>query len=370
MSEDRNKFLIWAPSNTANVMTEEDYSDSMMIGQRFFNGVTRGIADSKQYNKTLKQATVIPNALVERVLEIFPKRREPINDTMLSKELADLIFDAIIYASNSKRTMTQGRVNDTDRGYVAGYIAFDGDDLLVSLENDNFDEPSSKSTKWLRFNDDFIKSKLPDESHYQITNMNMIETDSIPTAEVTYKGPGGDVKTAAIASFDWVKETLKDFISSIVPKDDTTRHKVYNITATDDKESGTNGELTIHEEDGTPKSVFLASLEYVQKAVAELGKTVDGCLHDTVDYKRHIVAMRFESMHGQWCPFPFAFNDGQEIIVSCLTIANSGIAIIASVLQQNSMGVMFAFESRHDTRLLPFTNTPVRTYVTIIGLRK
>lgn len=269
----KNKFYLWAPGNNPNMMSDEDYAESMEAGKRFYNGVFRGVAESKQMNKTLRQSTMLSTALIEKFLEIFPKYKDDITDTMDPKTLGGLLFAALRYASNDMRSLTEDEINYTEKGYEKGYITYADNQLIVSIADDNFDEPSISSKKWLPLDDGYIKSKARDKEHHIIYEMAMKDDSTGMVADAIIHDAGGEDQHVILPSDDWVNKTLEDYVKSarVEPKLD----KVYDI-AIREEEDGQCGDAIINAESGSSgDSVLLAGVNWVKKKLLDYIKSKD-----------------------------------------------------------------------------------------------
>lgn len=261
----KNKFLIWAPSKAPNMMSDAAYAEALKEGNRFFNGVTRGLAESKQINKSLRQSTVLTTALIEHLFEIFPNYKNDITDAIDPKQLGSLLFAALRYAANDKRTLKEAEIHYTEKGYEKGYITYADNQLLVSIAEGNFDKPSIASKKWLPLDDGYIKSIAKDKKHHIIYEMAMKDDPLGPLADAIIHS-GGKEEHIFLPSDRWVDKTLKDYVKSA--RTEQHLQKVFDLAIKTDKE-GQFGDALIHDGKGAKTSVLLAGVNWVKKRLLD-----------------------------------------------------------------------------------------------------
>lgn len=139
-----NSFLPFAADSDANVMSDADYAASLASTGAYAKGVTTGLANSKQANKTWRQATLMAASLAQFLVNTL---NIDVTDSNSMATLAANVSNAVLALSqvspyNKSFAVAVG-------GYRKGALVSNGSGgFWVSTADNNLTVPGASGANW------------------------------------------------------------------------------------------------------------------------------------------------------------------------------------------------------------------------------
>ena len=149
----KNNIYPWAQGINANVLTDEEYVDSLSTNGIYENGVKSGIASSSQINKTLRQATVPASGLSQFIVDTLDI---DVNDNDSINIFSDRITNSILKLAQINP------FNQSFANAIGGYrkyaiVSGDNNNFWVSTKDNNLTTPGNVNSDWVNLFDSAIK---------------------------------------------------------------------------------------------------------------------------------------------------------------------------------------------------------------------
>ena len=149
----KNNIYPWAQGINANVLTDEEYANSLSTNGVYENGVKSGIASSAQINKTLRQATVPASGLSQFLVNTL---NIDVNDNDDIKIFSDRITNSILKLAQINP------FNPSFANAIGGYrkyaiVSGDNNNFWVSTKDNNLTIPGNVNSDWVNLFDSAIK---------------------------------------------------------------------------------------------------------------------------------------------------------------------------------------------------------------------
>ncbi|MUH04032.1 hypothetical protein [Commensalibacter melissae] len=149
----KNNIYPWAQGINANVLTDEEYVDSLSTNGIYENGVKSGIASSSQINKTLRQATVPASGLSQFIVNTL---NIDVNDNDSINIFSDRITNSILKLAQINP------FNQSFANAIGGYrkyaiVSGDNNNFWVSTKDNNLTTPGNVNSDWVNLFDSAIK---------------------------------------------------------------------------------------------------------------------------------------------------------------------------------------------------------------------
>ena len=149
----KNNIYPWAQGINANVLTDEEYVDSLSTNGIYENGVKSGIASSSQINKTLRQATVPASGLSQFIVDTLDI---DVNDNDSINIFSDRITNSILKLAQINP------FNQSFANTIGGYrkyaiVSGDNNNFWVSTKDNNLTTPGNVNSDWVNLFDSAIK---------------------------------------------------------------------------------------------------------------------------------------------------------------------------------------------------------------------
>ena len=149
----KNNIYPWAQGINANVLTDEEYANSLSTNGVYENGVKSGIASSAQINKTLRQATVPASGLSQFLVNTL---NIDVNDNDDIKIFSDRITNSILKLAQINP------FNQSFANAIGGYrkyaiVSGDNNNFWVSTKDNNLTIPGNVNSDWVNLFDSAIK---------------------------------------------------------------------------------------------------------------------------------------------------------------------------------------------------------------------
>ena len=149
----KNNIYPWAQGINANVLTDEEYVDSLSTNGIYENGVKSGIASSSQINKTLRQATVPASGLSQFIVDTL---NIDVNDNDSINIFSDRITNSILKLAQINP------FNQSFANAIGGYrkyaiVSCDNNNFWVSTKDNNLTIPGNVNSDWVNLFDSAIK---------------------------------------------------------------------------------------------------------------------------------------------------------------------------------------------------------------------
>lgn len=149
----KNNIYPWAQGINANVLTDEEYANSLSTNGVYENGVKSGIASSAQINKTLRQATVPASGLSQFLVNTL---NIDVNDNDDIKIFSDRITNSILKLAQINP------FNQSFANAIGGYrkyaiVSGDNNNFWVSTKDNNLTIPGNVNSDWINLFDSAIK---------------------------------------------------------------------------------------------------------------------------------------------------------------------------------------------------------------------
>ena len=149
----KNNIYPWAQGINANVLTDEEYANSLSTNGVYENGVKSGIASSAQINKTLRQATVPASGLSQFLVNTLSI---DVNDNDDINIFSDRITNSILKLAQINP------FNPSFANAIGGYrkyaiVSGDNNNFWVSTKDNNLTIPGNVNSDWVNLFDSAIK---------------------------------------------------------------------------------------------------------------------------------------------------------------------------------------------------------------------